>query len=37
MIMMPLSISITEGVAFGVDGLLYLFAAVFIGRYAVLR
>lgn len=52
-IMMPLSVSITEGVACGViayvvlkvaagrprevHGLLYLFAALFIGRYAVLR
>jgi len=52
-IMMPLAVSITEGVAFGliayvllkvasgrrleVHGLLYLFAALFIARYAFLR
>ena len=52
-IMMPLSVSITEGVAFGViayvtlklaagrgrdvDGLLYVFALLFIARYAFLR
>jgi AGZA family xanthine/uracil permease-like MFS transporter len=52
-IMMPLSVSITEGVAFGVvayvvlklasgrgrevHGLLYIFAALFIARYAFLR
>jgi adenine/guanine/hypoxanthine permease len=52
-IMMPLSVSITEGVAFGViayvllrvasgrrhevHGLLYVFAALFIARYAFLR
>ena len=52
-IMMPLSVSITEGVAFGViayvllkvasgrrqevHGLLYLFAALFLARYAFLR
>jgi AGZA family xanthine/uracil permease-like MFS transporter len=52
-ILMPLSVSITEGVAFGiiayvllklaagrgreVHGLLYVFAALFVARYAVLR
>ena len=53
LIMMPLSVSITDGVAFGVigyvvlkvasgrrqevHGLLYLFAALFLARYAFLR
>jgi AGZA family xanthine/uracil permease-like MFS transporter len=52
-ILMPLSVSITEGVAFGVityvvlkvaagrgrdvHVLLYVFAAIFVGRYAFLR
>jgi AGZA family xanthine/uracil permease-like MFS transporter len=52
-IMMPLSVSITEGVAFGlvayvvlkvaagrrrdVHGLLYVFAVLFVARYAFLR
>jgi len=52
-VLMPLSASITEGVAFGtiayavlklaggrrreVHGLLYVFAALFVVRYAVLR
>ena len=53
MVLMPLSVSITEGVAFGVvawvllkaatgrggqvHGLLYVFAALFVARYAWLR
>jgi adenine/guanine/hypoxanthine permease len=53
MVLMPLSVSITEGVAFGVvswvllkaatgrggqvHGLLYVFAALFLARFAFLR
>ena len=53
MIMMPLTVNITESVAFGllaysllkfgsgrgreVDPLIFIFAALFLGRYAFLR